>query len=251
MNIGDVLSYTTLNNYVSALNTLGRFYDGSFDLRQDFGIILLLRGYKHLKGDASIAKDPLLPSDLKLLCNQVDHSDNAQSLVWIIVLLAFRTLLRKSHFVSTGIDDQEHLLWVQDVTFESWGCKITVNSSKTIQFSQRSFEIPISYCSPPLCAASLLKSYMDSHPKHKSEYLFTLRKNGISKPVPYTLSLDFLKTWVKQAGITKDVGFHSLRRGAATFMHLLHIDLISIQQAGDWLSLCVLKYLASDSKERG
>ena len=45
------------------------------------------------------------------------------------------------------------------------------------------------------------------------------------------------------AGIAKKVGFHSLR--SATFMHKLNIPLTAIQAAGDWQSLCVLKYLTT------
>ena len=62
----------------------------------------------------------------------------------------------------------------------------------------------------------------------------------------YNLALDWLKHWCTNAGIDKDVGFHLLRRGAATHMHSLDIELISIQHAGDWSSLCVLKYLTID-----
>ena len=44
--------------------------------------------------------------------------------------------------------------------------------------------------------------------------------------------------------IDKDVGFHFLRHGSASFMHSLDIELIYIQKAGDWQSLCVLRYLS-------
>ena len=84
---------------------------------------------------------------------------------------------------------------------------------------------------------------MVSSPKAPSEFLFTLKRKGLPIPVSYGLALDWLKLWCKKANIDKDVGLHSLRRGAATHMHNLGIDLISIQRAGDWASLCVLKYL--------
>ena len=248
--IGDNVSYGTINNYVSALNVLGRFYDGTFDLRQDFGIDLMLKGFRRLKGDVASQKDPLLPDDLKKMYPFVKESDPTQLVLWLIILLAFRTLLRKSHFTSSSDDDQEHLLKVADVKFKPWGCVISVNSSKTIQFGQRSFDIPVSYASKPLCVVSLLKSYLELHPKHDSEFLFTLPRKGLPYPVSYSLALDFFKSLTKQAGLSKDVGFHSLRRGSATYMHKLNIDLISIQKAGDWQSLCVLKYLSVDFSQK-
>ena len=127
VDIGDDLSYATLNNYVSALNVLGKMYDQDFDLRKDFGVILLLKGFKRLKGE-----DPLSPEDLRRIHSFVDFSDVTQYTVWIIIVLAFRSLLQKSHFVSSSDEDSDHLLRANDVRFETWGAMIMVNSSKTI-----------------------------------------------------------------------------------------------------------------------
>ena len=244
--IGDALSYSTLNNYVSALNVLGKFYDGAFDLRQDFGVLLLLRGFRRLKGDASHPKDPISPTDLKLIAAVVNFQDPTQLVIWVIILLAFRTLLRKSHFVSAHSDDQEHLLRFGDVTFTDWGCSLRINSSKTIQFSERNFDIPLNYAKKPLCVVSALKLYLEGKPKAPSDFLFTLG----SSPVSYSLALNQLKSWCMMCNITKDIGFHSLRRGSTCYMHSLNIGLLSIQMAGDWQSLCVLKYLSEDFEQK-
>ena len=228
---------------MSALNCLGKYHDGDFDLRKDYGVRLLLRGFKRIKGDMSSPKDPLTPADLKLMFNYVDLRDPFQSLIWLIVLLAFRTLLRKSHFVATSDLDQEHLLRCGDVSFYPWGCKITVNSSKTIQFHERNCEIPVYYSKEPLCAASLLKSYLLNSNKADSDFLFLSSTDHAQVPVKYSTALNCLKSWAHLAGLDKNIGFHSLRRGAASHMHSLNISLISIQKAGDWQSLCVLDYV--------
>ena len=248
--VGDGLSYTSLNNYVSALNILGRFDNSGFDLRTDFSVSLLLRGFKRIKGDVSSPKDPLLPTDLKRIYGQVNLDIDTHLVVWVIILLAFRSLLRKSHFVSSSSEDRDHLLLVKDVTFEPWGCILHIRSSKTIQFGERSFDIPVSYSAPPLCAATVLKSYLEKENLQCSDFLFSLPGSRGKTPMPYNISLDLLKAWCKQADITKDVGFHSLRRGAASFMHSLDIELVSIQKAGDWQSLCVLDYLTVDFEQK-
>ena len=250
VSVGDHLSFSTINNYVSALNSLGKFDNSDFDLRSDYGILLLLRGFKRIKGDTATPKDPLSPTDLKAMRVYVDMSDAQQALIWLIVLLAFRTLLRKSHFVATSEEDHEHLLRVGDVSFHPWGCKVTVNSSKTIQFHERSFEIPVYYAKTPLCAASLLRRLISSSTKSESNFLFTSPRKGKEAPVCYSLALSWLKTWAAQAGISKNIGFHSLRRGAASNMNSLDIPLISIQKAGDWQSLCVLDYLSVDFDQK-
>ena len=248
VSVGDDLSYTTLNNYISALNSLGKFSDSSFDLRQDYGVFLLLRGFKRLKGDVNLQKDPILPPDLRQIAKIVDFSNEIQVIMWTIILLAFRSLLRKSHFVSTGEDDQDHLLRVGDVTFTEWGCSISIKSSKTIQFKERSFDIPINFAKSPLCVVSLLKRIIANRPS--SQLLFRLPGLSLVRPVPYNLALQSLKDWCKMCGIEKDVGFHSLRRGSASFMHSLDLKLVSIQKAGDWQSLCVLKYLSVDFAQK-
>ena len=248
--VGDNLSYSTINNYVSALNCLAKYAETEVDLRSDFGVLLLLRGFKRIKGDSTKQKDPLTPCDLKKIFNFVDLKDRFQLTIWLIILLAFRSLLRKSHFVSTSDDDQEHLLRRGDVSFHPWGCKLTINSSKTIQFHERTFEIPVCFAKDPLCAATLLSQYLQDTKKTDSEILFTTRKNGRDIPIPYSAALNYLKSWCSLASLDKDIGFHSLRRGAASFMHSLHIPLVSIQKAGDWHSLCVLNYLSIDFDQK-
>ena len=231
VSVGDTLTYTTMNNYVSAVNVLGKFYDGAFDLRQDFGVLLLLRGFRRLKGDTSHPKDPISPEDLKHIAAVVNYQDPTELVIWVIVLLAFRTLLRKSQFVSAHSDDQEHLLRVRDLTFTDWGCSLHISSSKTIQFSERNLDIPINVSSKPLCVVSLLKEYLQGNPKSPSDFLFSIQDSHA--PVPYSLALNQLKTWCRVCGMSKDIGFHSLRRGAASHMHSLNIGLLSIQMAGD------------------
>ena len=62
--------------------------------------------------------------------------DFEQRVIWVIIITAFRTLLRKSHFVFDG--DDVHLLLTKDVEFFDWGCIINIFSSKTIQFRESS-----------------------------------------------------------------------------------------------------------------
>ena len=113
--IGDA----TLSNNVSALNTLGTFCVSDFDLRKDYGVMLLLRGFKRLKGKATVPKDPLSPADLHTIYTLVEFSDPKHHIIWIIILLAFHTLLQKSNFVSTSPDNQEHLLRVKDLALKN------------------------------------------------------------------------------------------------------------------------------------
>ena len=218
------------------------------DLREDYNITLVLRGLRRIKGDTSEPIDPILPEDLKKMEKQIQKHILEEYVVWMIVLLTFRTLLRKSHFVVDR--DEIHLLRVRDVKFHTWGCTVEIFSSKTIQFKERMYRIPVYYINSSLCVVTLLKNYLSNYPKKEDYYLFSLPNGDTHTPIRYDNALKLLKKWSISAGIAKKVGFHSLCRASATFMHKLNISLTSIQQAGDWQSLCVLKYLSCDFEDK-
>ena len=183
----DRVCYTTLNNYVSALNALSKLHTDYVDLHSDYGVILVLRGLKRIKGDASEPMDPLLPTDLCLIQHQVDFNVIEERIVWLIVLIAFRILLRKSHFVCDR--DSTHLICTQDVEFFEWGCIISVFNSKTIQFHESSYKIPIHSSKGKLCPVALLREYMQEFPKRPSDFLFSLPVKGSQQPISYNRAL--------------------------------------------------------------
>lgn len=239
------LCYGTLNNYVSALNLLSKLNDG-MDLRKDFGLHLMLQGLKRIKGDEVNQKDPLLPADLRKIFQQVNLQNHTELSVWTGVLFCFRTLLRKCHvFPSQDLDD--HLLCRDDISFEPWGFVASVLTSKTNQFRQRKFESPVTYSDSDLCIVSQLALYWSTF-GGVNHWPIVSSKNG--KPISYNVALKLLKKWCMLAKIKKDVGFHSLRRGAASYMYALGLSIHDIKVEGDWQSLAVLLYLSSPMERR-
>ena len=101
---------------------------------------------------------------------------------------------------------------------------------------------PISFCGGLLCAATQLKVYLNRYPKDLEAPLISCG----GKPIQYPKALAIFKKWCSAANVDKKIGFHSLRRGSATYMDRIKIPLHHIQQSGDWQSLCVLNYLSSD-----
>lgn len=248
--VSNKVCYTTLNNYVSSLNLLLRMQQGKrIDLRDDFGVILTLRGLKRILGAETKSKEPLYPEELLQIFQFVCLDKPCELSVWLGILLCFRSLLRKGHFFADDVNEC-HLLTMDDIVFCDWGFQITVNSSKTIQFKERSFVIPIRYCVGDLCVASQLKLYFERFPRRSTDPVLGLCKNGVTKPISYNIAISLLKKWCGMAGIHKDVGFHSLRRGAASHMHSIGVSLVDIKTAGDWQSMCVLRYLSVSSDRR-
>lgn len=239
------LCYNSLNNYVSALNLLSKLNNGC-DLRHDFGVHLMLMGLKRIKGDVVKPKDPLMPPDLVKIFQQVNLQDHTELSIWVGVLFCFRTLLRKCHvFPSQDLD--AHLLCRRDVLYKDWGFVAIVPTSKTNQFRQRIFESPVTYSNSELCIASQLKLYW-SKMGGVDTWPVVSTKNG--KAISYNVALKTLKKWCAKAKITKDVGFHSLRRGAASYMYSLGLSIHDIKVEGDWQSLAVLLYLSTSMDRR-
>lgn len=239
------LCYSSINNYLSGLNVLSKL-NGGEDLRKDFGVSLMLKGLQRILGSEVTPKAPLLPEDLIAIFQEVNLSDRLELSVWVGVVFCFRSLLRKSHIFPTK-DNDDHLLARHNIQHFEWGLLVTVPTSKTNQFKQRKFESPLVRGEGDLCVVSLLTRYWDSQ-NLSDDFPIICKDDG--SPIMYEFALKKLKKWCTRAGLKKDIGFHSLRRGAATYMSIQGMSLHDIKVEGDWQSLSVLLYLASPLEQR-
>lgn len=236
------LKYSTINNEVSALVLLGKLNDSPCDLHGDFNVHLTLKALRRILGDHTDAKDELFPSELLKIKEQVNMDVPHELTVWTGILFLYRSLLRKGHIFSGEFDI--NLLKRREVEVTVYGLLVSVNRSKTIQFSERNVLIPICYVGGPLCIVTLLKEYMTLYPAPADSPLLTRRVEGEVVIPSYSRALLCLKRWGAPAGIKKDLGLHSLRRGAATMMSMAGLALEDIKDRGDCRSTAVLRYLA-------
>lgn len=236
------LSYTTINNEVSTLVIFSKLYGCPVDIRGDFGVSLTLKALRRLLGDQSTSKDELYPSDLYKIFAQVDRNNELEWATWIGVIFLYRTLLRKCHIFAGEFNT--NLLKRSSVRFTNYGFLVTLCNSKIIQYKERVIKIPVCAGGGILCAPTLLKSFLDSHPSLPEAPLLSHVQSGSVVPLYYAYALPTLKRWSIKAGLDKNVGLHSLRRGAATLMSLAGLNLEDIKEHGDWRSLLVLSYLS-------
>lgn len=129
------------------------------------------------------------------------------------------------------------------VRFTNYGFVVSIANSKTRQYRERMLEILVCAGGGILCAPALLKSFIDSHRSPPEASLLSYLQEGNMIPIRYSYALPALKRWSSKAGLDKNVGLHSLRRGAATLMSLTGLNLEDIKERGDWRSLAVLSYL--------
>lgn len=240
------LCYNSINNYASGVNLLSKL-NGGEDLRKEFGVCLTLQGLRRILGSETKAKDPIMPVDLLKIFQQGNLSNHREKSIWIGVLICFRTLVRKCHLFPTH-QSNDHLLCRGNVNITEWGFQLNIPTSKTDQFRQRSFMSPVTKSKSDLCIVKQLKQYWSIFTQFEMSWPIVSELDG--KPIYYETALKALKKWCNMARLNKDVGFHSLRRGAATHMSQLGIPLHDIKCEGDWQSMSVLLYLASPLEHR-
>lgn len=238
--------YTTCNNYLSSIVGLHKFFGADSSFRESFVIQLVMKGLGRRLGKNVSQKIGLSPRQMIDIHNKLDFSEVNDITKWTALVLAFRTLLRKSNIVQTTYKDDSMIVLRSDVTFSSSGLLIKVRKTKTLQASEYVLEIPVSYtdCNG-LCAASMLAAHFARTQHIRDGPLFFVVSNkGDWKPLLYNDLLKFLKTIVPIIGLSpQDLGLHSMRRARAAYLQSLGISLVDIMSCGDWRSLAALSYL--------
>ena len=236
--------FSTVNNYLSAINALHRFYGHDIDFRRVFLIKLVLRGIRNTLGDTVFQRQPFTVPQLVIMFNRMDKSNDLNMILWSVVITSFRSLLRKSNLVHNGSQQSDHVLLRSEVDVHSWGVLLHIGSTKTLQYKQYVLDIPIVYVpNKALCAASAIVSHMSKYQVGAFSPLF-VQPN--LKPVQYSQVLSFIKNCASSIGIdSSTVGCHSLRRSGTAYLHKIGVPLEDIMSLGDWKSLSVLSYLVT------
>lgn len=239
--------FTTINNYISALNMLHKFYGYDIDFRGYFAMQLCISGLKRKLGTSVLQKIPLSVAQLTQIHSQLDFSRIENRVMWCAVIFSFRTLLRKSNFLPDPENQSVRIVHRGDIKFTSYGCMVLVKSTKTLRFKERVLEIPLYFVSNPVFdVVTQLKVLFRLIPAEPSHPIFLIPAKAGPKYLTYSMLLSFLKRCVSLINLSpEDVGLHSLRRSGVTYMYSLGIPIEDIRKMGDWRSLAVLLYIAS------
>lgn len=236
------MAYSTINNQVSALVTFAKLHGDNIDIRGDYGTVLALKALRRVLGDTTTQKDAIFPQDLLSMSKFVSSENFLQISIWTGLVFLYRSMLRKCH-IFVG-EFNEHLLKRSDVEFTSFGLVVHVTSTKTIQYRERALDLPICRGGGKLCLVSLLEWYFDRYPTTPSSPILSRFEDKELITVPYAKALSHLKEWGEKANIGKDLGTHSMRRGAATLMSLGGMPLEDIKDKGDWKSDVFYQYIS-------
>lgn len=239
------VKYKTICNYISALWAMHKFFGFPPTAQDSYLVKCTLQGARRLLGDVTLSADPLLPEDLVCMYKTLNYKDTSDLVFWTALCLGFRCLLRKGHYTAS-----DHTIYRKHVKFTDYGLCLLLESSKTIQYKERSVLIPV-VASPGsvLCPVRWLKVYLKRVDVSPSSPLF-VNPSDKSKPISYKFFASKLSKCLKAAGLNGNYTSHSLRRGCATYLSRLGLPLHDIKSYGDWCSLSVLLYLSSDITTR-
>ena len=180
--------YSTVINYLSAINVLHRYFGFNVTFQEGFSVKLMLRGLRRILGDAPVQKLPMTPDILLQIHPQL--TARSDSGFWAAMLIGFYTFFRKSNLVpKTAKDfDPAKNLCRNDIIVRPWGLVICVRWSKTIQFRERQLLIPVMRLSQghPLCP-------VQAYERHLLEFL--ARGGGTRKNFDGTTFMSFLQPY--------------------------------------------------------
>ena len=245
--------YSTVINYLSAINVLHRHFGLNVTFQEVFSIKLILRGFRRILGDAPVEKLPMTPDILLRLHPQL--TARSDSGFWAAMLIGFYTFFRKSNLVPKSVKDFDPAknLCRRDIIVRPWGLVICVRWSKTIQFRERQLLIPVMRLSQghPLCPVQAYERHVLEFPVSQPSPVFLHYRKGHATAMTHSVFTDKLRKVLSHAGFqASKFSGHSFRRGGASYAFRCGapVELISLQ--GDWSSDAVLLYIAQPLERR-
>ena len=245
----------TVQNYISGARVLHLLSDQPLDAFVSPDLKLTLKGVARIKLHQPCQAQPVTLDMLLAMEEFVDKSSPTEVVLWTAILIAFFCLLRKSNYVvdSEKDFDSRKQLCRRDVSVGQDCLLVDIKWSKTIQFGQHSFQIPVLAISESkLCPVALYRRMIQIVKAGPEDPAFCLQGKQGPQPVRYALLQSYLKRLVRLAGWDPSAfSSHSLRRGGgASFAFRAKVPGELIQVQGDWASDAYLQYLSIPLDQR-
>lgn len=243
-------SFSSIQQYINIISLLHRQLGLINPMQDNYSIASLMKGIKRVKGQSPAYKLPLSLAQIQCMGQHLNLDTLPDMQMWCIILSCFFGLLRIS-----SVTCDKSTSWIKDktllrqhVSFCERGCILSYDWSKTIQFRQRSLEIPLPrFADSSICPATAFLRFFAQAGQLPPNYpaLAYLRPDEkIVLPTPAAVRKR-LATLLKAIGIsnTADYNSHSLRRSGACFLLSAGVPTSCVKVFGDWKSDAVLTYL--------
>lgn len=176
-------------------------------------LALTYRGLARSLAKAPTQALPLTPELLMGIYNTLDLTEPEELVFWSILLTGFFSLARVSNLIKTNVNDFH--LRRSRVHIAGSVMLLVFLKTKTIQFGERSLQIPlVSIPGSPLCPVTAYQNMITAVPAPPSAAAFSYPCAGSLKPYTYSKFQKFLKAAVKKLGKNPRLySSHSMRRG--------------------------------------
>ena len=216
-------------------------------LQENWPLAMVLRGIKRQNGAEVKRKLPITPDLLLQIRTTLNFSLPPDVLFWAAALTAFFGLFRKSNLCPPSVkqfDPAKHFT-TADLTRSVRGLALRVKYSKTIQFRERDYQVPLPFLSNhPLCPVTALLALLKVQSAGlPPKPLFAVQGQLLTQPQFVTQ----LKSSITKLGYqASEYSGHSFRRGRASWAFKTGLPGEAIQALGDWKSQAYLMYLDID-----
>ena len=192
--------FNTLKRRLASISILHKMRGHYIDTKHPI-IMENLMGIKRAKGTYQKGKKPILISDLKLLINAIDESQEKHIRKIrdkALILIGFSGGFRRSELVNIEI---------QDIEFVTEGVKIFVKRSKTDQSGEGMRKAIPYFNNNQFCPVIALKKWIDAFEKNQNK-IFNISDKNVAL---------IIKKYASIAGLDSNkYAGHSLRSGFAT-----------------------------------
>lgn len=243
------LTPQSIRNYLSGVKLMHLIAGFEFPFLQSYEVRLTLKGIQRTIKHTPNRAPPITPDILSKLVSVIDLDDGKEVTFMCAFLLTFFLFARVSNIVpqvASRFDQVQHLCR-GDIFECRAGLLVLFKWSKTIQFGERRFMLPLVRLeNSPLCPVAMYLRMIRFYPAPPSAPAFTYSsRKDIFVSVHKGEFITFLRAKLALAGVSFPHLYrgHSFRRGAASFAFRSGVPGELIQNFGDWASDAYKTYL--------
>ena len=220
------------------------------ELTSDFKVKRLLMAIKRDKGCAPVRRNPITPGLMGKIYQHLDMGIMEDVSFWAICVIAFFGLLRISNVIprkKSDIHSKRKMFLTRDaVSSTETGLVLTLRHSKTIQFKERSLQVPLPFMpGHTMCPVTSVYMALLMSPGCPDEGpVFVRGCAGNFHPILYGWFMKKLRSLLKKCGVDACLfGSHSFRRGGASWALKCGMSGELVRILGDWKSDAYRAYL--------
>ncbi len=247
-------SVDSIRNYVHGVKKLHLWFGYDTDQFHHFSVNMLFKGLTRLKRHMP---NQALPITLDILCDfhrLLNLQSPQDQVYWVLFLLAFFLMARKSNLVPDSRSKFDSLKHLQrrDITLKDNMMLVNLKWSKTNQFGARIHRVPIlAIPNSVLCPVSAYAKILQSIPLPTTAPIFVHSQSAGWVPLSYSQFQRRLKDLILSSGREPAAySSHSFRRGGASFASQAGVPREVIKLIGDWRSDAVDAYLNVTSQHK-